>query len=495
MSFPSLAWRRLRRPGLTLQLFLAVLATATLVTVLLASATQWSFQRGFIGYLNAQAVARMEAALPRLRDAYAEHGSWAFMRNRPDRWFGLMGVERLVPPREGLDRQEREMVASDMLGAGRRMSLLDAERQHVIGFPLIQADTVQREIVVNGATVGYLCIVPIEGLTDEAALRFLNEQLRASLLAALLGLGLAALLAGWLASRLLAPMRTVAAATHQLAAGAYDTRVTVVRDDEVGQLARDFNQLAHKLERNERMRRDFMAEVSHELRTPLAVLKGELEAIEDGVRQPTPDLITALQAEVANLQALVDDLYELALADVGALSYRMMPMDLREVVVPELGVLRHVVANRDLQVRDALPDGPVKLVGDAARLRQLLRNTLANAVRYTDAGGEVSVTVRSTGRHIAIDVMDTPPGVPDELLPRLFDRFFRVEGSRNRATGGSGLGLAICRSIAEAHGGTIEARHAPQGGLWIAIRLPHPGRGPLKPATLSAPPDAPAPSA
>jgi two-component system sensor histidine kinase BaeS len=116
-------------------------------------------------------------------------------------------------------------------------------------------------------------------------------------------------------------------------------------------------------------------------------------------------------------------------------------------------------------------------------------------VRYTDAGGEVSVTVRSTARHIAIDVMDTPPGVPDELLPRLFDRFFRVEGSRNRATGGSGLGLAICRSIAEAHGGTIEARHAPQGGLWIAIRLPHPGRGPLKPATLSAPPDAPAPSA
>ena len=473
MPTPALPWiARLRRHGLTVKLFLAVLATASLVTVGLGVATQWSFQRGFIGYLNDQAVARMEAALPRLKAAYVEHRDWAFVRNRPDVWFGLVGVERIVPPRPDLGRQEREMVASDMLGAGRRMSLIDAQRQHVMGFPLILADSVQREIVVDGAVVGWLCIAPIQGLTDTAALRFLREQLQAELAAGALGLALAGLIAWWTARRLLAPVREVAAATHKVAAGAYDTRVSVRSEDEVGQLANDFNQLALQLERNERMRRTFMAEVSHELRTPLAVLKGELEAIEDGVRQPTPETISALQGEVGTLTQLVDDLYELALADVGALSYRKAPMDLLTVVEPELQVLRRVAATRSLGVRVDLPASPVRVMGDSGRLLQMLRTTLTNAVRYTDAGGEVSVAVSVAGRQVCIDVMDSPPGVPDELLPRLFDRFFRVEGSRNRSTGGSGLGLAICRSIVEAHDGRIEARRAPQGGLWIAIRLP-----------------------
>jgi two-component system sensor histidine kinase BaeS len=473
MPFTFPAWlARWRRPGLTLQLFLAVLATAALVTVLLGVATQWSFHRGFIGYLSEQAVTRMEAALPRLQAAYAAHRSWDFVRGRPDVWFGLVGVERTLPPRPDMPQQERDMVASDMLGAGRRMALLDAQRQHVIGFPFTLADSVQREVVVDGETVGWLTIAPIYGLTDAAALRFLDAQLQASLLVGTLALGLAALIAWWAARRLLAPVREVAAATHQVAAGAYDTRVSLGRDDEVGQLARDFNCLAQQLQRNEQLRRTFMAEVSHELRTPLAVLKGELEAIEDGVRQPSRDNLAALQAEVAALTQLVDDLHELALADVGALSYHFAAIDLRDVVEPELQLLRHVAEGRSLRVSADMPTTPLRIQGDAGRLRQLLRNTLSNALRYTDAGGEVQLRLASEGDQVAIDVMDSPPGVPDALLPRLFDRFFRVEASRNRATGGSGLGLAICRSIAEAHGGTIEARHAPIGGLWVRIRLP-----------------------
>jgi two-component system sensor histidine kinase BaeS len=473
MSTALPAWLpRWRRPGLSTRLFLAVLSTAALVTLVLGAATQWSFQRGFIGYLSEQAVARMEAAIPRLQAAYAEHRSWDFMRNRPDVWFGLVGVDRIVTPGPGLREQERELVASDMLGAGRRMALLDAQRQHVIGFPFTLADSVQREVVVDGQTVGWLTIAPIQGLTDSAALRFLNDQLRASLLVGTLGLGLAALIAWWAARRLLAPVREVAAATHKVAAGAYDTRVSLGHDDEIGQLARDFNHLADQLGRTEQMRRTFMAEVSHELRTPLAVLKGELEAIEDGVRPPSRENLAALQSEVGSLTQLVNDLHELALADVGALSYQMAPTDVRELIGPELQLLRHAADERGLRVHAELP--PQALI--AGRLRQLLRNTLTNALRYTDAGGEVSahieVRVGTEGNQVAIDIMDAPPGVPDELLPRLFDRFFRVEGSRNRATGGSGLGLAICRSIVQAHGGSIEARRAPIGGLWVAIRLP-----------------------
>ena len=463
---------RIRRPGLTVQLFLAVLATATLVTVAMGVATQWTFHRGFIGYLNQQAVVRMEAALPRLQAAYAEHGNWAFVHDRPDVWFGLVGVERIISPQTARRSEGRAMFDSDLLGAGRRMSLLDSQRQHVMGFPFIMADSVQREIVVDGQTVGWLVIAPIQGVTDAAAMRFADEQWRTSLAAGVLGVALAALIAWWAARKLLAPVREVADATHRVAAGAYETRVTVSSDDEVGQLARDFNHLAHKLEATERMRRDFMADISHELRTPLAVLRGELEALEDGVRQPTPETLAALLGEVSTLTQLVNDLYDLALSDVGALTYRKEALDVVDVVDAEVQLLRRAAEERQLTLTSSLPTSSCLVSADAGRLRQLLHNVLVNAMRYTDAGGDIEVRVHAEGPDVHIDVMDSPPGVPPELLPRLFDRFFRVEGSRARATGGSGLGLAICRNIVEAHGGHIQARQAPQGGLWVAINLP-----------------------
>jgi two-component system sensor histidine kinase BaeS len=467
---------RLRRPGITAQIFIAVLATTSVVTSAVSVATQWSFHRGFIGYLNEQAVARMEAAVPRLRDAYARNGNWDFVRDRPDVWFGLVGVERLLPADGTRSAGGREMMASDLLGAGRRMALLDSQRQHVIGFPLTLADSEQREIVVEGQTVGWVTIATIQSATDSAALNFLGEQHRVSLAAGLLGLAMAALIAAWAARRLLAPLRDMAAATHRLAAGAYDTRLRLARHDEIGRLADDFNQLALKLERTEAARRDFMADVSHELRTPLAVLRGELEAIEDGVRAATPDLIRALQREVAALGKLVDDLHVLALADIGALSYRKSDMDLVELIEDEVSVMRNAASERGLALTFEAAQRPLVMFADADRMRQLLHNLLVNALRYTDAGGEVQVRLHRSGNEMCLDLMDTPPGVPDEALDRLFERFYRVEGSRGRSTGGTGLGLAICRSIVEAHGGRIRAHRSPLGGVWIDIRLPAGGR-------------------
>ena len=472
----ALAYRcnGMKRPGITTQLFLAVLATAALVTGGVGLATRLSFEQGFLGYLGEQAVQRMEAALPRLQRAFAERGSWDFVRDRPDIWFDLVGVGPRHPPPQGPPPpgRERDLITSDLLGAGRRLSLLDAQRQRVIGFPLILAGSVQREIVVDGRTAGWLVIAPLETVTDEAALRFAQGQLHATLGAALAALVLAAAIAWWVARTLLAPVRQVAAATHRVAAGAYDTRVPVRGRDEVAQLAQDFNQLALTLERNEQLRREFMADISHELRTPLAVLRGELEAIEDGVHAATPETLRLLQAEVATLAQLVDDLHALALADVGALSYRKTDLDLAALLRRELTVLRHRSDDRGLALQASVPDGPLWVQGDEARLRQLLHNVFSNSVRYTDAGGRIEVRLAADGGALLLDVQDSAPGVPEDLLPRLFDRFFRVDASRARAKGGSGLGLAICRSIAQAHGGEVDAQPSPLGGLWIRLRLP-----------------------
>ncbi|MBG6080856.1 two-component system sensor histidine kinase BaeS [Rubrivivax gelatinosus] len=473
---------RLKRPGITGKLFVAVLATATLVAVAVGVAAQWSFQRGFLGYLNTQAVLRMEVVMPRLTAAYAEHGDWDFLRNRRDLWFSLVGIGPPHPPepREPPDSPPKqrpsgpmaELIASDLLGAGRRLSLLDAQRQRVVGFPFIMANSEQREIVVDGRTVGWLAMAPIETVTDSAAVAFLDRQLLAAAAAVVLAVLLSAAIAWWVARALLAPVRAVAGATHRLAAGAYDTRVELAGEDEVAQLAQDFNQLALTLERNERLRRDFMADVSHELRTPLAVLRGELEALEDGVHQPTPELLRRLQQEVAMLAQLVGDLHELALADVGALAFRQDELDLVPLVRSEVGALQAKAAERGLELQARLPAAALPVSGDERRLRQLLLNLLSNSLRYTDPGGTVRVELAAEGTDAVLDLQDSAPGVPEELLPRLFERFFRVEASRSRAKGGSGLGLAIARSLAEAHGGRLEARPSPLGGLWIRLVLP-----------------------
>ncbi|MBK6716920.1 MAG: HAMP domain-containing protein [Burkholderiales bacterium] len=463
----------MKRPGITFKLFLAVLATAGVVALGMGAAAHWSFSRGFLGYLNAQAVLQMEAAVPRLQREYREHGSWEFVRGRPGAWFRMTRPDA-SPTGDDPWSGNPERIASDLLGAGRRLSLLDEQRQYIIGFPQLFGDSQLREIAVDGRSVGWIALAPIESVTDAAALRFGNDQLRATLVAGVLALALAALIAWWIARSLLAPVREVAQATHRLAAGHFDTRVEPRGSDEVGQLAQDFNQLALTLARNEQVRREYMADISHELRTPLAVLRGELEAMEDGIHPVTPEGLRQLQAEVGMLSQLVTDLHELALADIGALTYHKVELDLDDFIARKAALWRGRCLQAGLRLEVSHPGQPVWLSADESRLRQLLNNLLGNALRYTNDGGLLRLSLRTDGGMAEISVEDSPPGVPDELLPRLFERFFRVERSRGRAGGGSGLGLAICRSIVQAHGGTIEARHSPLGGVGIHIRLPLP---------------------
>ncbi|SEL69713.1 two-component system, OmpR family, sensor histidine kinase BaeS [Roseateles sp. YR242] len=463
----------MKRFGITTRVFLAVLAIAAFAVLAMGWATHLSFSRGFFGYLNEQQLARMESSLPRLKKAFKEHQSWEFVRDRPDVWFRLLGAEQTmielgVPPPEA----EMDVIASDLLGAGRRMMLLDSQRLRVIGFPFMMPESQERAIVVDGQTVGWLVIAPVQAATDEAALRFLGGQLKAVMWVGLAALVAAALVAWWVAKGLLAPVRRVAAATHRLAAGDYGAEVVVQGHDEVAQLGQDFNQLSRALARNEQMRRDFMADISHELRTPLAVLRGELEAIEDGVHPMTPELLQLLQTEVATLGQLVQDLHELALADAGALTYRKEDLDLVTLVAQEAQAFTAACEERPLRFEVVLPAGDMTVSADASRLHQLLHNLLDNSIRYTHPAGVLRLSLRRAGEDAVIDLEDSPPGVDPTLLPRLFERFFRVEGSRGRAGGGSGLGLAICRSIVEAHGGHILARPSSLGGIWIELRLP-----------------------
>jgi len=455
--------------SISTKLFVAVLAGVLLVILSMGIATSWSFGRGFLGYINEQALERMAPVLPRLVATYEREGSWEYFRNQPDRWFEVMRPE---PGEKPLIRDLKTPQISDLTGALFRIALLDKDKKRVTGYPAIGDDALALPIVVAGETVGWLAVTPFQSVTEAGGERFQQYQLRTSLVMGVFSLLMAMLIAWWIARTLLEPVKRVAAATHRLASGDYSSRVAVASNDEVGQLARDFNQLAYTLERNEKMRREFMADVSHELRTPLSVLRGELEAIEDGVRTLDQASMKSLQGEVGMLSKLVDDLYELSLADIGALTYRKAPCVLDQLLENTVAMYQERFNARQLQVELDLPSQPVELLADENRLQQLFSNLLENTVRYTDLNGTLRITVGVERDLVRIDFLDSGPGVSANQLPKLFERFYRGEASRNRESGGAGLGLAICRSIALAHDGSLDAAHSPLGGLQLTLRLP-----------------------
>jgi len=435
--------------GITLKLFFAILAASAVAAAAMAVATRLSFQSGFFGYLSHVESQSLEAFATRLADEYRRSGDWSFLQGDYGRLRTLAASPQPV----------------------QRLALLDADRRTVVGNPDLGGEAAVRPVVVEDRVVGWIARSPYRRISTAADLAFQQEQLRSAWLIAGFALALAALVAVVLARVFLQPLKRVADATHRLAAGDYGTRVAIGSRDELGRLAGDFNRLAEALERNEELRRRFMADVSHELRTPIAVLRAGLEALEDGVRPLTREALAPLQGEVAALGKLVEDVYQLALADVGALAYRKERSDVAEVLEQAIESFAGRFRERKLSVeKHFAPD--LHVLADADRLGQAFRNLLENSARYTDAGGRVRISARRDGERVAIDFEDSSPGVPADALLRLFERFYRVEGSRSRANGGAGLGLAIVRSVVEAHGGTIEAGASPLGGLRVTISLP-----------------------
>ncbi len=368
------------------------------------------------------------------------------------------------PEAHGLDQPPVDAVA--------RMTLQDANGLYVVGNPTPGEDAIYVPVLVDGEIAGWVASTPFTEVTDAADLSFQRRQESAAWYIGALAILLASLITWALARVMLVPARRLASATRSLAEGNYEVRVPVRSRDELGQLGRMFNRLASTLQHNETMRRSLMADVSHELRTPLAIMRGELEAVEDGLQPLDQRVVESLLSEVGILSKLVDDIHQLSLAEVGPLSYQWQTLDLGALLEQSLQSWRERLGSRGLSLKSPGVVDRINVSGDPDRLRQVFQNLLENAARYVDRGGTVAVGCHREGLNAVITFDDSGPGMPEADYARLFDRFYRREASRNRATGGSGLGLAICRGIVEAHGGRIMAEGSPLGGLRIRIELP-----------------------
>ncbi len=482
------------------QLFITLLVASALLIALMLAISSWSFNRGFLGYVNNAEEARLDPLISDLSTTYQQQGNWQWVNTNKETWRALLSENRVerrqgqirIPPRDGhppppprsksKQRHRSESSSRDTERPGKPrpprrppgpsqwLVLADSDKTVLAG-KISPQDTIKwLPIESDGEIVGYLGYKRHRQLNRRVDQVFAQQQKRSFGYAALGMALLSALLSIPLSSRIVKPLLTANKAVSEISHGNYSYRVDTRRTDEFGDLANNINSLGLTLEQNMTARQRWIAEISHELRTPLAVLQGEIEAMQDGIRKTDPESLHSLHTEVLQLSRLINDLHQLSLSDIGALDYQMHTLPLHDIVNSYLLSNTHALEEADLQLR--FNQSPVSIFGDQQRIIQLLDNLLQNSIRYTHAGGTLDVMVEAQQQHAVLRWSDSAPGVADKDLQHLFDPLYRTEESRNRQYGGSGLGLAIVQKIVTAHDGTVEANHGTSGGLEIKISIP-----------------------
>jgi two-component system sensor histidine kinase BaeS len=400
---------------------------------------------------------RWEETAADLAGYYAAHGSWDGVASLLRHGQGYGRGAGTGPPLRLADAAGR--LVADQTGGevGQTASAGELEA----GLP----------ILVDGERVGTLLMPGGEWLTIEQE-SFL-EQMRVTLIVSGgVALVVVLVLGALLVRSITRPLQQLTDASRTIAAGNLDTRVSVRSRDEVGQLAAAFNQMAANLARAEKARRNQTADVAHELRTPLTVIQGALEAMLDGVYPTDRENLQAALAQTCTLSRLVEDLRLLTLADDGQLYLHTAPLDLGPFLREMVETYRIQTRERGVDLALETPPSLPLVEADRDRLAQVMGNLLSNALRYVPEEGHVTVCAEAQGREVIVTVADDGPGIPPENLLHLFERFWRGDRARRRATGGSGLGLTIAHSLVEAHGGRLWAESVEGEGSTFAFALP-----------------------
>jgi two-component system OmpR family sensor kinase/two-component system sensor histidine kinase BaeS len=472
--------------------FALVILVGAVITYVVAART---LTRQFTLFVSRSQQLRAESLAPLFAGYYAQAGDWTGVETL------LADLPSMTTPGQGRGRGQglgRGMGGQGMAGEGLEDHILlaDAGGRIVLDSEddltgqMLPADGLElgAPVTVDGDRIGTLLVVaPDSGAAAALADNFLAALNQGVLLATVVA-GLVALLLGAILVRqIIAPLRNLQSAANAIADGDLSQRVSIVSHDEVGDVGHAFNQMAEALERDELLRRHMMADIAHELRTPLTVIQGQVEALLDGVFPLNPEQLAPIHDETILLSRLVSDLRELALAEAGQLTIERRPVDLGGVVDRVTAAVEPVAVEKGVALSaEVSPELPT-ISADADRLSQVLHNLLNNALRHTPPGGEISIRAgreAQAAREVWLEVRDTGEGIPGDQLPYVFDRFYRADPARNRASGGSGLGLAIVRAIVEAHGGRVAAASdgVPGHGSTFTVDLPTDTTIPVNPS-------------
>ncbi len=468
------------------KLALVLLLTTTLVIAIAFFLAQISFREDFSGYLKEQEKNQVELLSERLAEGYQEVGSWKFLTEKP-RLLRLIIRESYrnetqrnepqqftpLPPLKNDSRPPFKPEHAFKTHPISRYAILDEAKNKVLGSIKKGLSIKDHPIKLDDKIIGYLRIRSVSNFTNKLDRRFIKSQLHSLIGIAILGFILS-LIAAWLLSNYFRKrFIQLTDIANDLTAGKFDQRIEITHDDELSDLGRNFNVLADTLDKNRQAQKRWIADISHELRTPLSILSGEVEALQDGVRPLDQKAIKSLSNEASHLNRLVSDLYQLSLSDLGKLDYQKSRIDLTDILNRVIAQYQPRLETQNLTLGTLInSEEPVFVSGDEQRLVQLFSNLLDNTIKYTDQNGQIIIACEQVQGRALLRFEDSSPGIPEQNLPQIFDRLYRVENSRNRKTGGAGLGLAIATSIVEAHQGEITASNSDLGGLKIMITIP-----------------------
>lgn len=452
----SMRWRLLGSFGLIILVALGTVAVVSRIT------TQQEVQE-FLGHGG---QVGLENLADSLESYYEENGSWAGLDSLTST---SGGQGRGQGQRFGADSSSNEHILTDPEGI-----ILISPVEDDIGTSLSD-DTLAEsiELTVSGQVVGYL--IPEGGLTElpEDFEEILIERVnQATLISALISGSIAVLIALILAALILKPVRGLIGAARHMSQGDLSQRVSVGGKGELAMLGKTFNRMAESLQGAEVNRRAMTADIAHELRNPLAIQRAHLEALQDGVYPLNEENLTPILKQNYQLSRLVEDLRTLALADAGELTLDKQRINLTEVCQDTIARFEPQAKSKAVALSCACSADQIFIDGDRERLQQILDNLTQNAFRYVPEAGEITLTLEREGDEAVVSVHNNGPQMPDEVLEHLFERFYREDKARDRASGGTGLGLAIARKLAEAHGGMLSGENYPAGGVVFRLVLP-----------------------
>ena len=461
------------RLGLAGRITISLILIAVISTSLSGIMTLFVTKKHFAGYVDQYNQVSARQWSDAVNSYYASQGSLQGVQEIIT-GTAQLGMRKDVGNRHAYNDkgmgEERRLIIADVNekvvadSAGTLLGQMVDEREMALtAFPLV-ADENKR--------IGTLYLVSpltsgISSLENTFISNITTQVIVTIIMVALLALFLGLLLAREITS----PLGELSDAIHQLAQGELAVKVHPHGDRELASLGRDFNLMAGKLLDQEQNRRRFMSDIAHELRTPLTLLRGRLEAVQSGKLESSEELASSLVDEVIRLTWLVKDLETIGLAESGALQLAKEPVDINELI-ERLTPLRLAMEEDNIHFQVSVDSRVKQVTADANRLLQILINLLSNAMRHTAAGGEISLHIQEERGSIIFSVQDSGPGIQPEHLPYIFDRFYRVDESRNRDSGGKGLGLAIARSYVEAHGGRIWVESPPGQGAHFYFSIP-----------------------
>lgn len=509
------------------KLYLALFSAVFLVTLTLLFFLQYSVGsfESYVSEIDARILKQVAERLEQQYDDNDDRG-WSFLEDDLQSWLLAEEVFAEVGPFPGMFVRQRPMerersfaslnnanfqprpAPPSFRGEGNfmppqsfqeRLALQDADGNYIAGS--IEEKTASNYEILhqNGNVIGRLELLVVEPRNAFPSMwappemdsvpilenngsyvsdlvsrsRFMTLQTRIFIILVLASITVLLLLGLPLARHFTKRIDDINLAANRLSKGDFSTRIVARGRDELSQLATNFNFLAEVMQKNKSSQQMWVSNISHELRTPLGILKGELEAVQDGVRSADLEHIAMLCNEVEQLNILVNDLFELSMSDLGGMAYENDYLSIAQIVEESLARFNDQckALNLSVQINTAAAD-LVCVFGDSQRLRQLFSNLIQNSIKYTHSGGLIRISIESSAETVSVVIEDSAPGVPTEQLERLFERFYRGEKSRNRTTGGAGLGLAICKSIAESHQASIRAEHSTLGGIAINIIFP-----------------------